>query len=183
MFHVTLSRQCSSSFPREETSRSLRYQSHTCSVFTPSSNCPVRKRHRHPPLSLSHSHPPLSVAMPQSVRRGDVDVWARQIQVFIERSYEMGEESHYLLIKYWFLATQVLTSKLIWADPWDQRLEVCVSAPMFVCERKKDWIGKQHQVEQRQRNYHKTHLEDEWLKFQCNDCGKCGRHEGKGEWI
>lgn len=134
-----------------------------------------------PPLSLSHSHPPLSVAMPQSVRRGEVDVWARQIQVFIERSYEMGEESHYLLIKYWFLATQVLTSKLIWADPWDQRLEVCVSAPIFVCERKKDRIGKQHQVEQRQRNDHKTYLEEEWLKFQRNACGKCGRREGKVE--
>lgn len=53
-----------------------------------------------PPLSLSHSHPPLSVAMPQSGRRGGVDVGARQIQVFIERSYEMSEESHYLLIKY-----------------------------------------------------------------------------------
>lgn len=66
-------------------------------------------------------------------RGGGGGVWARQIQVFIERSYGMTEESHYLLIKYWSRAIQVLTSKLIWADPWDQWLGVCVCVCVHLC--------------------------------------------------
>lgn len=71
--------------------------------------------------------------------------WSRQIQVFIERSYGMTEESHYLLIKYWSWAVQVLTSKLIWADPWDQWLEVCVR----VCAH--NWMKKIESNRERER--------------------------------
>lgn len=102
-------------------------------------------------LSLSHYQPPLSMVMPQSGGRCGGEVWARQIQVFIERSYGMTEESHYLLIKYWSWAVQVLTSKLIWADPWDQWLGVCVCACLCVhvclCETEWERCGERERRE------------------------------------
>lgn len=77
-------------------------------------------------LTLTFSPSPVHGDAPEGEGRRGGEVWARQIQVFIERSYGMTVESHYLLIKYWSRAVQVLTSKLIWADPWDQWLGVCV---------------------------------------------------------
>lgn len=102
--------------------------------------------------SSSHSHVlTLSSSMVMPQRRGGGgcgwDVWARQIRVFIERSYGMTEESHYLLIKYWSWAVQVLTSKLIWTDPWDQWLGVCVCFCVCMCV----WLNEKTQNNDRVR--------------------------------
>ncbi len=74
----------------------------------------------------------------------------------------MTTKSHYLLIKYWS-HPQVLTSKLIWSDPWDQWLW-SKEIKCFGDREKKGREGDRKRDKERERSYRRQ-KEGHWGKW------------------
>lgn len=73
----------------------------------------------------------------------------------------MTAKSHYLLIKYWS-HPQVLTSKLIWSDPWDRWL--WSKEIKRFGDRKKERERETKRERQRERSYRRQ-KEGHWVKW------------------